>query len=81
MATPQTYRLESGLELFKPTIAAVNGVCLGYAVTAVSFCDFVIASIHSRHNETCEEMTERICKALANPLVTVLGHIDRKSVV
>jgi E-phenylitaconyl-CoA hydratase len=41
---PTINSFESGLELFKPTIAAVNGVCLGYAVTAVSFCDFVIAS-------------------------------------
>jgi E-phenylitaconyl-CoA hydratase len=41
---PTINSFESGLELFKPTIAAVNGPCLGYAVTAVSFCDFVIAS-------------------------------------
>ena len=41
---PTVNSFESGLELFKPTIAAVNGPCLGYAVTAVSFCDFVIAS-------------------------------------
>ncbi len=41
---PTINSFESGLELFKPTIAAVNGVCLGYGLTAVSFCDFVIAS-------------------------------------
>ena len=41
---PTINSFESGLEPFKPTIAAVNGPCLGYAVTAVSFCDFVIAS-------------------------------------
>jgi enoyl-CoA hydratase/carnithine racemase len=41
---PTINSFESGLELFKPTIAAINGPCLGYAVTAVSFCDFVIAS-------------------------------------
>ena len=41
---PTINSFESGLELFKPTIAAVNGPCLGYGVTAVSFCDFVIAS-------------------------------------
>jgi enoyl-CoA hydratase/carnithine racemase len=41
---PTINSFESGLELFKPIIAAVNGPCLGYAVTAVSFCDFVIAS-------------------------------------
>jgi E-phenylitaconyl-CoA hydratase len=41
---PTINSFESGLELFKPTIAAVNGPCLGYGVTALSFCDFVIAS-------------------------------------
>ncbi len=41
---PTINSFESGLELFKPTIAAINGPCLGYAVTALSFCDFVIAS-------------------------------------
>ena len=41
---PTINSFESGLALFKPTIAAINGPCLGYAVTAVSFCDFVIAS-------------------------------------
>jgi len=41
---PTINSFESGLELFKPTIAAVNGPCLGYGLTAVSFCDFVIAS-------------------------------------
>ena len=41
---PTINSFESGLELFKPTIAAVNGACLGYGLTAVSFCDFVIAS-------------------------------------
>ena len=41
---PTIYSFESGLELFKPTIAAINGHCLGYGMTSVSFCDFVIAS-------------------------------------
>lgn len=41
---PTINSFESGLELFKPTIAAINGPCLGYGVTAVSFCDFVVAS-------------------------------------
>lgn len=36
--------------------------------------DFVIASVHSKFNMTEEEMTARICKALSNPYVKVLGH-------
>ena len=30
--------------MFKPTIAAVNGHCIGYGLTAVVACDFVLAS-------------------------------------
>jgi E-phenylitaconyl-CoA hydratase len=42
--TPSMTSLESGLETWKPVIAAVNGYCLGFALTLVAACDFVIAS-------------------------------------
>ena len=41
---PTVNSFESGLEVWKPTIAAVNGYCLGYGLTLVSACDFVIAA-------------------------------------
>lgn len=41
---PTVNSFESGMELFKPTIAAVHGPCVGYGLTGVLFCDFVIAS-------------------------------------
>lgn len=41
---PTINSFESGLEVWKPTIAAVNGPCIGYGLTAVIACDFVIAS-------------------------------------
>lgn len=42
--TPSLTSLESGIEVWKPVIAAVNGYCLGFALTLVAACDFVIAS-------------------------------------
>jgi DNA polymerase (family 10) len=36
--------------------------------------DFVIASVHSRFNLLEEDQTRRICRALTNPYVTMLGH-------
>ena len=41
---PTANSFESGWEIYKPVIAAVNGYCLGYGLTLVSWCDFVIAS-------------------------------------
>lgn len=41
---PTHNSFESGWEIWKPTIAAVNGPCIGYGLTAVAACDFVIAS-------------------------------------
>ena len=41
---PSLTSLESGMEVWKPVIAAVNGYCLGFALTLVAACDFVIAS-------------------------------------
>jgi E-phenylitaconyl-CoA hydratase len=41
---PTVNSFESGWEIFKPVIAAVNGHCLGYGLTLVTWCDFVIAS-------------------------------------
>ncbi len=36
--------------------------------------DFVIASVHSRFNLPEADQTRRVCRALANPYVTMLGH-------
>ena len=41
---PTVNLFESGWEIFKPVIAAVNGYCIGYGLTLVTWCDFVIAS-------------------------------------
>lgn len=44
---PTANSFESGWEIYKPVIAAVNGYCLGYGLTLVTWCDFVIASEHA----------------------------------
>jgi E-phenylitaconyl-CoA hydratase len=41
---PTSNSFESGWEIFKPVIAAVNGPCIGYGLTLVTWCDFVIAA-------------------------------------
>ncbi|MBU6428089.1 MAG: DNA polymerase/3'-5' exonuclease PolX, partial [Cyanobacteria bacterium REEB65] len=66
----------SGFTIFKGIEADIlkdGTIDLGPEV--LDRCDFVIASIHSRHNETAQEMTDRLCKAIADPHVTMLGHL------
>ena len=36
--------------------------------------DLRVASVHSHFNQTREEMTRRICRAMENPYVNVIGH-------
>ncbi|HLN15280.1 MAG TPA: enoyl-CoA hydratase/isomerase family protein [Acidimicrobiales bacterium] len=45
---PTLNSFESGWEIWKPVIAAVNGYCLGYGLTLVTWCDFVLASDQAR---------------------------------
>ncbi len=42
--------------------------------TLASF-DFVVASIHSAFQQSEEEQTQRLLRALSNPYVTILGHL------
>ena len=41
---PSFTSLESGMEIWKPIIAAVNGYALGFGLTMVASCDYVIAA-------------------------------------
>jgi DNA polymerase (family X) len=47
---------------------------LDYSDSVLESFDFVIASIHSRFNQTRKEMTERILQAVKNPYTSILGH-------
>jgi len=40
----------------------------------LSLCDHVIAAVHTHFNQPADQMTQRICRALAHPLVTMLAH-------
>jgi DNA polymerase (family 10) len=47
---------------------------LDYDDATLALFDFVIGSVHSRFNLGEAEMTARVCRAVANPFLTVLGH-------
>jgi DNA polymerase (family X) len=43
--------------------------------------DLVIASVHSRFDQSIEQMTERILRAIENPYVKILGHPTGRKVL
>jgi DNA polymerase (family X) len=64
-----------GFKLFKGTECDIlaDG-SLDYADEVLATFDYVVASVHTHFNQSKEEMTARIVKALQNPYVTMLGH-------
>jgi DNA polymerase (family 10) len=48
---------------------------LDYPDSTLQKFDCVVVSVHSRFNLTKEEMTKRICRALENKYVKILGHL------
>jgi len=65
----------SDIRIFKGIEAdiLVDGA-MDYPDDVLASFEFVIASVHSRFNLSEEDQTRRICRALANPHVTMLGH-------
>jgi DNA polymerase (family X) len=65
----------SGIKLFKGTECDIlaDG-SLDYDDKVLVQFDYVVASVHTLFNQTQEQMTQRIVKALSNPFVTMLGH-------
>jgi DNA polymerase (family 10) len=43
--------------------------------------DIVVASVHSHFNQTAEEMTARVLRAIENPHVRILGHPTGRKVL
>jgi DNA polymerase (family 10) len=65
----RNFRIFKGIE-----VDILTDGSLDYDNSVLASFDFVIASIHSQFNLTEDKMTARICRALRNPHVTMLGH-------
>ncbi|MBC8128640.1 MAG: DNA polymerase/3'-5' exonuclease PolX [Gloeobacteraceae cyanobacterium ES-bin-144] len=48
---------------------------LDFEDSVLAQLDYCVASVHSSFNLSEEEMTRRICRAMENPYVTMLGHL------
>lgn len=65
----------SGVTIIKGTeVDILADGSLDYDDELLAGFDYVVASVHSLFNMSEEEMTARVCKALAHPAVTMLGH-------
>jgi DNA polymerase (family 10) len=72
----------ASIQQHHPTIQIFKGIeadilpdgTMDYPDELLSQFDFVIASVHSRFNLSEADQTRRICRALANPYVTMLAH-------
>jgi len=64
-----------GMHVFKGTECDIlaDG-SLDFTDDVLDKFDYVVASVHSYFNQTQEEMTARIIRAISNPRVTMLGH-------
>jgi DNA polymerase (family 10) len=49
--------------------------------TTLAQMDIVVASVHSHFNQSIEEMTTRVLRALENPYVRILGHPTGRKVL
>jgi DNA polymerase (family 10) len=63
------FRILKGIE----SDILVSGA-LDYPDDVLAGFDFIIGSIHSRFNLTRDEMTDRVCRAMDSPFLTIVGH-------
>jgi DNA polymerase (family 10) len=64
-----------GLKLLKGTeVDILEDGSLDYPDELLAGFDYVVASVHTHFQMSREDMTARVCKALAHPAVTMLGH-------
>lgn len=64
-----------GVQIIKGTEADIlEDGSLDYKDDLLAGFDYVVASVHSHFKMSEADMTARVCKALAHPAVTMLGH-------
>jgi DNA polymerase (family 10) len=64
-----------GIRLLKGTECDIlQDGSLDYSDDLLRTFDYVVASVHSHFSMPAGEMTARVCRALSNPHVTMLGH-------
>jgi DNA polymerase (family 10) len=68
-STYPEFRILKGIE----SDILVDGA-LDYPDDVLAGFDFIIGSIHSRFNLSSDEMTDRVCRAMDSPFLTVVGH-------
>jgi DNA polymerase (family X) len=66
---PAEFRVLKGTE-----VDILGDGTLDFSDDVLASLDAVVASVHSQFNLPMEAQTERVCRALANPHVTILGH-------
>lgn len=54
---------------------------LDYPPEVLERFDFIVASVHSRFEMTCDEQTRRIITAVSNPYTTILGHLTGRQLL
>lgn len=65
----------TGIRIIKGTeVDILEDGSLDYDDELLKGFDYVVASVHTHFNQPVDVMTARICKALAHPAVTMLGH-------
>ncbi len=65
----------TGIRIIKGTeVDILEDGSLDYDDELLKQFEYVVAAVHTHFNQPREEMTARICKALAHPAVTMLGH-------
>jgi DNA polymerase (family 10) len=65
----------SGVQIIKGTeVDILEDGSLDYNDELLAGFDYVVASVHTNFGMAEAEMTARVCKALAHPAVTMLGH-------